>query len=42
MRAVYRDGVPDSVNTYNTPTYSHMKDREMGITSKIDGGRRAR
>jgi hypothetical protein len=29
MRAVYRDGVPDSVNTYNTPNYSHMKDREM-------------
>ncbi len=29
MRAVYRNGVPDSVNTYNTPTYSDMKDREM-------------
>jgi hypothetical protein len=29
MRAVYRNGVPDSVNTYNTPVYSHMKDREM-------------
>jgi hypothetical protein len=29
MRAVYRDGVPDSVNTYNTPTYSDQKDREM-------------
>lgn len=29
MRAVYRDGVPDQVNTYNTPVYSHMKDREM-------------
>ena len=29
MRAVYRSGVPDSVNTYNTPVYSHMKDREM-------------
>ncbi|MCM3879438.1 MAG: carboxypeptidase regulatory-like domain-containing protein [Vicinamibacterales bacterium] len=29
MRAVYRNGVPDSVNTYNTPTYSDQKDREM-------------
>ena len=29
MRAVYRSGVPDPVNTYNTPTYSDMKDREM-------------
>src|SRR5262245_37290489 len=29
MRAVYRNGMPDSVNTYNTPTYSDMKDREM-------------
>ena len=29
MRAVYRNGVPDSVNTYNTPTYSDQKDREV-------------
>jgi hypothetical protein len=29
MRAVYRNGIPDSVNTYNTPTYADMKDREM-------------
>jgi Carboxypeptidase regulatory-like domain len=29
IRAVYRSGLPDSVNTYNTPTYSDQKDREM-------------
>ena len=29
MRAVYRAGVPDSVNTYNTPLVSTMRDREM-------------
>src|SRR5947207_7241717 len=31
MRAIYRAGVPDSVNTYNTPTYSDMKDRETAV-----------
>ena len=31
MRAIYRAGVPDSVNTYNTPTYSDMKDRETAF-----------
>ena len=31
MRAVYRNGVPDSVNTYNTPNSFNMKDREVGL-----------
>jgi len=31
MRAVYRDGVPDSVNTYNTPVSSITQDREQGL-----------
>jgi hypothetical protein len=31
MRAIYRSGVPDSVNTYNTPTYSDQKDRETAL-----------
>src|SRR5947207_735023 len=31
MRAIYRAGIPDSVNTYNTPTYSDMKDRETAV-----------
>lgn len=31
MRAVYRNGVPDSVNTYNTPTYANMKNREEAL-----------
>jgi hypothetical protein len=31
MRAVYRNGVPDSVNTYNTPTFASMKDRETSL-----------
>ena len=31
MRAIYRSGIPDSVNTYNTPTYSDMKDRETAF-----------
>jgi hypothetical protein len=31
MRAVYRNGVPDSVNTYTTPTFSSMKNREVAV-----------
>ena len=31
MRAVYRSGVPDSVNTYNTPVSSVTQDREQGL-----------
>ena len=31
MRAVYRDGVPDLVNTYNTPVSSVTQDREQGL-----------
>ena len=31
MRAIYRDGVPDSVNTYNTPVSSVTQDREQGL-----------
>ena len=31
MRAVYRGGVPDSVNTYTTPAFSSMKNREMAL-----------
>ncbi|HEV3218098.1 MAG TPA: carboxypeptidase regulatory-like domain-containing protein [Vicinamibacterales bacterium] len=31
MRAVYRNGVPDSVNTFNSPTYADMKDREIAL-----------
>jgi outer membrane receptor protein involved in Fe transport len=31
MRAVYRNGVPESVNTYNTPTSSVTQDREQGL-----------
>jgi hypothetical protein len=31
MRAVYRDGVPDEVNTYNTPVSSITQDREQGL-----------
>jgi hypothetical protein len=31
MRAIYRSGVPDSVNTYNTPVSSVTQDREQGL-----------
>ena len=31
MRAVYRDGIPDVVNTYNTPVSSVTQDREQGL-----------
>ena len=31
MRAVYRNGVPDLVNTYNTPVSSVTQDREQGL-----------
>ena len=31
MRAVYRDGIPDLVNTYNTPVSSVTQDREQGL-----------
>jgi hypothetical protein len=31
MRAVYREGVPDLVNTYNTPVSSVTQDREQGL-----------
>jgi hypothetical protein len=31
MRAVYRDGVPDLVNTWNTPVSSVTLDREQGL-----------
>jgi hypothetical protein len=31
MRAVYRNGVPDTVNTYNTPVSSVTQDREQGL-----------
>jgi hypothetical protein len=31
MRAVYRSGVPDLVNTYNTPVSSVTQDREQGL-----------
>jgi len=31
MRAVYRNGVPDIVNTYNTPVSSVTQDREQGL-----------
>ena len=31
MRAVYRNGVPESVNTYNTPVSSVTQDREQGL-----------
>ena len=31
MRAVYRQGVPDLVNTYNTPVSSVTQDREQGL-----------
>jgi hypothetical protein len=31
MRAVYRNGIPDNVNTYNTPVSSITQDREQGL-----------
>ena len=31
MRAVYRSGLPDLVNTYNTPVSSITQDREQGL-----------
>jgi hypothetical protein len=31
MQANYRNGVPDSVYTYNTPVVSTMRDREMAV-----------
>jgi hypothetical protein len=31
MRAIYRNGIPDSVNTYNTPVSSVTQDREQGL-----------
>jgi len=31
MRAIYRNGVPDAVNTYNTPVSSVTQDREQGF-----------
>jgi hypothetical protein len=31
MRAVYRSGIPDLVNTYNTPVSSVTQDREQGL-----------
>ena len=31
MRAIYRSGVPDAVNTYNTPVSSVTQDREQGL-----------
>jgi hypothetical protein len=31
MRAIYRSGVPDAVNTYNTPVSSVTLDREQGF-----------
>ena len=31
MRAVYRSGVPDSVNTYNTPTDAIPENIEQGV-----------
>jgi hypothetical protein len=31
MRAVYRNGVPDLVNTWNTPVSSVTQDREQGL-----------
>jgi hypothetical protein len=31
MRAVYRSGVPENVNTYNTPVASITQDREQGL-----------
>lgn len=31
MRAIYRDGIPDQVNTYNTPVSSVTLDREQGL-----------
>ena len=31
MRAIYRDGIPDAVNTYNTPVSSVTQDREQGF-----------
>ena len=31
MRAIYRSGVPDSVNTYNVPAEFTLKDREQAL-----------
>jgi hypothetical protein len=31
MRAIYRSGIPDSVQTYNTPVSSVTQDREQGL-----------
>ena len=31
MRALYRSGIPDAVNTYNTPVSSVTQDREQGL-----------
>jgi hypothetical protein len=31
MRAIYRSGIPDAVNTYNTPVSSVTLDREQGF-----------
>jgi hypothetical protein len=31
MRAIYRNGIPDSVQTYNTPVSSVTQDREQGL-----------
>lgn len=31
LRAVFRNGVPDSVNTYNTPTTSVQRSRDHGV-----------
>jgi hypothetical protein len=31
MRAIYRNGIPDSVQTYNTPVSSVTLDREQGL-----------
>ena len=31
MRAIYRNGIPDLVNTYNTPVSSVTQDREQGL-----------